>query len=388
MSSNINKMYLFKFLTGMHFFAGVLIPFFTQWGGITFLQVMLLQSWFVVWISILEIPTGAVADTLGRKASLILGAAFQIAAVVVYQWRPDFKVFLLGEFLWAFAFAFISGADQALIYDSLKQTGNEKTSKSVLARFSSLELGAIMLSAPIGSLIAERWGLQATVLCMAAPFSLAFLVALALDEPAPKPGPRKPYFQMLFDGLRYFLGHPTLRCLAFDSISISILSFMCIWLFQPALTNLGVPLGVFGFVTAGITGAQILIMNQFDRLERWLGGRKRYLLFSALIPGMAYILLGTSLQPGLAIAAIVALTGFGLSRSVLLANYMNKHIESHHRATVLSSVGMARQLSVAVLYPLVGLLAQWSLRGTFIVLGAAAVICACVSWVEESHLID
>ena len=52
--SNIWKMYLLKFLTGLSFASGIFIPFFMDWGGINFTQVMILQSWFVLWTFLLE----------------------------------------------------------------------------------------------------------------------------------------------------------------------------------------------------------------------------------------------------------------------------------------------------------------------------------------------
>ncbi|NTV24557.1 MAG: sugar MFS transporter, partial [Nanoarchaeota archaeon] len=81
---DIHLIYLFKFLKSMYFFSGVLIPFFTEWGGITFFQVMLLQTWFVFWTAILEVPTGAVADRWGYKTSIIYGVAINVLAVIVY----------------------------------------------------------------------------------------------------------------------------------------------------------------------------------------------------------------------------------------------------------------------------------------------------------------
>ena len=42
-------------------------PSFTEWGGITFTQIMFLQGWFMAMIFIFEIPTGSIADYFGRK---------------------------------------------------------------------------------------------------------------------------------------------------------------------------------------------------------------------------------------------------------------------------------------------------------------------------------
>lgn len=388
MRSNIARMYVFKFLISMHLFAGVLIPFFMDWGGISFARVMLLQSWFVFWMFLLEAPTGAVADRFGRKASLICGAACLSAAVLVYSSRPDFRVFLAGELLWAMAGAFVSGADEALLYDSLKAAGEEASSKAVLGRLASFELAAILVSAPAGSLIAQRWGLRAPLVCMVVPFLLASLVALTLREPPGGEPEGSDYWRTLKEGLAYAAGHRVLRILAFDAITIFCFSFMVIWLFQPFLKSLGTPIAWFGVVVSLSTGTEILLLNNLRSLERLAGGARRYLLASALIPGLACLGLSMTRHPLLAVPLIVLAVAFGLSRWVVVSNYMHKHIESRRRATVISSVSMARQLFGAFLYPVVGGLEAWSLRGTFAVLGAVLLLSAWLSEVEEGHLLD
>ena len=126
---NIKKLWLYKLLLNLDFFSGVLIPFFIDWGRISFTQVMILQSWFMFWIFILEVPSGVIADKIGRKKTLIISAlAFSIGPLV-YASYPNFYVFLLGELFFAIGLSFSSGAIEALLYDSLKQIGREKDSK-------------------------------------------------------------------------------------------------------------------------------------------------------------------------------------------------------------------------------------------------------------------
>src|SRR4030042_2213030 len=98
-SQNIRKAYLFKFLVQFHLIGGVLIPFFTDWGGLTFAQTLLIQSWFLFWTFVLEVPTGAVADYIGRKQSIYIGAGVMVLAALVYSSYPALPIFLLGEFL-------------------------------------------------------------------------------------------------------------------------------------------------------------------------------------------------------------------------------------------------------------------------------------------------
>lgn len=387
--SNIPKIYAFKFFMSLHFIGGVLIPFFTDWGGIRFFQVMVLQAFFVFSIFLLEMPTGAVADHLGRKVSLILAAVMNGIAVLVYASTPGFLVFLVGEFLWATSFALASGADEAFLYDSLKQMNEEKCSKKILARFRSFELSAFMVAAPIGSAIASLVGLRQTMLFMSVPFLLAFLLAFTLEEPAYTGRKQsRGYLETLTGGLRYFREHRVLRILAFDMVSISTLAFLIIWTYQPCLKDVGISLVYFGFVHAGLTGVQIVVMNNFGRLEKVFGSRKGYLVWSALIAGGAFILLGSIPYAPVTVLFLLVIAGFGLSRRVLLENYMNKHIESPIRATVISAVSMLGTLIMGVMYLLVGLLVEWSLNGTLIMIGAAIILCALLARTREEHLID
>ncbi len=137
--ANIRKMYLFKFFIFLHFIGGVLVPFFLTWGKISFTQIMILQSVFMISMFLLEIPTGAIADYLGRKTSLIIGAIINIIAVFVYTSYPNFYVFLVGEFLWAMTWALLSGADQALVYDSLKKIKQKKNQRKYMADLTVLK---------------------------------------------------------------------------------------------------------------------------------------------------------------------------------------------------------------------------------------------------------
>ncbi len=387
--ANVRRVYAWKLLTSLHFFAGVLIPFFTQWGGITLQQVLWIQTWFMLWIVALEIPTGAFADRFGRRASLLCATFSLIAAVSYYVTHHGFAHFLVAEFLSACASAFASGADEALAYDSMKAGGAEGASKRALARLGTAEIFAIAIAAPIGSLVASRWGLRAPLALGLIPFTIAIPVALSLREPPhEKPEARLGYWATLTGGARYFAGHKVLRALAFDSVSVWAFSFMIVWLYQPRLQELGVKLVYFGFVTTAATLFQSAVLLNVARFERFFGGPRRYLRWSALIPGFSYLALAFVRAPWPVAALIVLVNGFGLSRSILINNYMHKHVDSERRATVLSAAGMTRQLFTASVYPIVGWAAQRSLTWTFGALGAAVLTCAAASSVEDVHLRD
>jgi len=351
---------------------------------------MLLNSFFLVCIFIMEIPTGAVADYFGRKTSLICAAFVSSIGVFIYSITPNIYLFMLGEFLWATGFALMSGADEALIYDSLKKLKKENQSKKIFGRFSSFEIGALTVAAPLGSIIAKYFGLRYTMMFMAVPFLLATFIGLTFTEPKTKKKVESTrYLKLMFGGINYFRKHDKLKILAFDMISVSIFIFFVVWLYQPLLMQLGVPIIYFGFIHAlALTLPQIYFLNNFGKLEKLFGSKKRYILFSALITGVCFIIMGlTSYLPAI-LALLFILSGFGLTRQVLFRSYLNKYIESHNRATVISTISMIDRFVRAIMYPIIGWMVTFSLRFTFIVVGILIIIFALVSKVEEEHLID
>lgn len=155
-SANIPKYYAFVFFREFFFFSAVLVPFFTDWAGLSLFQMTLLQSWFAGWIFLLEVPTGAIADRFGRKSSLILSGLVVAIAALIYGSIPSFPVFLLAEFLFAVSFALLSGADEAFLFDSLKLLGKEKKAKHFFGKAESFRFTGIMIAAPIGSIVATH----------------------------------------------------------------------------------------------------------------------------------------------------------------------------------------------------------------------------------------
>ena len=70
MITNLRRLLVVRMLYWTHFVAAVLVPFLTDWGGLTLLQVFTLNAWFMFWNLVFEVPTGAIADRFGRKWSI------------------------------------------------------------------------------------------------------------------------------------------------------------------------------------------------------------------------------------------------------------------------------------------------------------------------------
>jgi MFS family permease len=118
-ASNVRKLYAIRFCFWFHTVSAVLVPFFRDWGGVPLGGILLLNAWFMAWNFLLEVPTGSVADRFGRKLSLCLGSALGVAGTLIYVSAPRIEVFVVGEIVFALSYTLNSGADEALLYDSL-----------------------------------------------------------------------------------------------------------------------------------------------------------------------------------------------------------------------------------------------------------------------------
>lgn len=386
---NIKKLYATNFLIKMQFFSGILIPFLTEWGKISFTQIMILQSWCVGWIFILEIPTGTIADYFGRKLSLILGYITMFIGVFAYSISPKFIMFLLGEFFWALSASLNSGTFEAMIYDTLKITNKEKESKKIFSHLNSFSILGVLIAAPLGSVIAAYISLRASMLFVVIPVSIAIIIGFTLKEPTEKSKrSKKKYLTFLKEGMKIFKKDNAVRWLTLDGLVIAVLSYFMTWLYQPRLEMIGVKIKYFGIINSIFIAAEIGVVNIYDKLERFLRSKKATLMFSAIVTGIGFFFIALTNNVYIVIIGIIVSIGFGIPRIVFIRNYINKHIETEKRATIMSATSMMQQFVLMIINPFFGLIAENSLIPVSITFGLIAIGWAIITPIREKHLID
>ncbi len=385
---NIAKMKAIRLLYWTHFMASVLIPFFRDWGGISFTQIFTLNAWFMFWNFLLEVPTGTVADVVGRKFSLALGGLVGAVGWLVYTSVADFRIFLIGEVFVATSMTLMSGADDALVYDTLEILGRTAESKRIFGQLESWKLAGIIYGATAGGFIAASLGVRATMMMQTIPSLFVVGIALSLVEPKAAAGGQSlaDYWRTLRSGMAYFRHHPTLRALTADMVGASALAWLIIWLYQPQLERGGIGIRWFGLVHAAMCLGQILLLTNIERVEHLIGSRARYLFLSAVVPGVCYLAMAATDRAPFLIAAIVLSAAFGMSRPPLFLAAMNQHIPAAQRATILSTISMVRTLAVAVVNPIAGWLLDQSMRGALITFGIVALLFAITARAAEEHV--
>ena len=147
-NKNIKILYVLSFLRQAWFWLGVWVFFYlshTNYAGIGFLEAM-----GVFMLVIMEIPSGAITDLVGKKNSLKLSFFFLVVGNVIMAFAPSYGFLVLSVALLGFGSAFYSGTAEAFAFDSLKEEKKEKYYDKVISNIKTLQLVAMSLSGIIG----------------------------------------------------------------------------------------------------------------------------------------------------------------------------------------------------------------------------------------------
>lgn len=127
---NVRAFTVFRMFFSARFYYPVYALLFLDY-GLTLGQFGILNGLWAATIVLLEVPSGALADTLGRRQLLVAAGVFMVLEMAVLLIAPIggggllFGLFVLNRVLSGAAEAAASGADEALAYDSLKAAGQE-----------------------------------------------------------------------------------------------------------------------------------------------------------------------------------------------------------------------------------------------------------------------
>jgi MFS family permease len=388
--STLAKAYAAVFLKNLQFFGPIAVPYFLDWLRVDYTKMFVLQAWFLFWVFVLEIPTGVVADKFGRKISVAAGCLLFGADMLFFGLSNSYLLLFLAEFLGAVGMTLISGAEQALLYDLLVVLNEEERARFYFARYEAAGTLGLLLAFPVGSMIA---GLRDYPRLLPVAFSMtavsAFMAAASyfwMQEP-PRKKAKESFLEMGMIGLRTLFAHRNLRAFALNAVTISAVTFFAYWFYQPVAQRAGLGVAYLGFVGAGFNLFATLLLSNIRLLEKALG-LSRLLLLTALLPAALFIALGFARRLDLTLVMLFLLVGCKMVRMPILNDFINRHIESENRATVISSVSLLERLVTFLLYPVVGLLADAGLDYALWLLGVLCAAFAIATRLSSRHLVE
>ena len=364
---NVGKSYLYAFLMDLSLTAPIWVLYLRDARGFSLTQITLLEVPLFLLIVFAEVPTGAVADRFGRRLSLMLASGILALALFVYGVATSYFVILISNLAWGLAFTFRSGADVALLYDSLKDSGREGDFQRINGRLWALRGAAMLAGLLLGAPIAAATSYSFAITLSAALSGCAFPVALLMREPMRAPErARDPYLSTLLAGAREAWRRPPLRYVfAFSGIIGASAAGPLILLQQPWLAAHGVGTARLGLWQGPVQAAEIFAALAAGRLLSRLGERRAFLAVPLTLFLCCAALAGIDRR-----SAAVAFLGVASMRGLhnpLLAGYVNRRIESSRRATLLSVQSVAGNVAMAVAWPLAGVAADaFGLPGAFL----------------------
>ena len=304
---------------------------------------------------ILELPSGALADIIGRKRTVVIGRITLFCAYLFFYIQHNFLGVIVFQLLYYVDNSFTSGAQSALLYDSLKEEGLEKKlyKKIEADTFLFCTLGMAIASISSGYLYKIDPFLPFGVMI---PITfIGLLASLFYIEPKidSEKYHIKDYLKQNIDGVRHIFRNSKVRWVSLFSIITMIITYVSVWyLYEPRITKPFDDPTLIAWLIGGTYLMRAIGTRFVDRFERIF--RSKYSSI-ALILSMSVGSLFSFVRGGFGAVSSVYLRKFVDGyRLPIINNMQNEHIESKYRATSLSAVSLLVNLVLVPLGLLVG----------------------------------
>lgn len=368
---------LFSFAIACSF--ATYVPFLAE-KGMNLWQINVINSFFMLFIILAEMPTGSFADIFGRHHSVTISCFLMFISGLVYYFSQSFWLFILAEIIGAFGHTFVSGAAEAWMVDSLKHR-NEFSLKEKIFRqeLNSKAVGAIagcLTGSWLGNFnLSWPWLATATFMFLAGVFSLFFIKENYQTDVVKKVknSINNQIITAWHSGLKnkalvYVMSFAALLACSFQAVNMQwTLVFKESYHFDSS--HLG-----YLFVSVSLVVAAGGKLSKY--FKRWFKNDKLMLIIPQLLTAGALIV--TSQVTGVTlVTSIFLLHEFGRGMfSPIKQNYINNQIESDKRATLLSLESMFTKLGCFIGLIISGFTASafginntWLGSGIFLFLG-------------------
>ncbi|WP_206448157.1 MFS transporter [Agrococcus sp. KRD186] len=334
--------------------------------GLTNLEAFTANAFYTIGVLIFEIPTGVVADTMGRRWSYVLGSATLAVTTGLYWlmwlWEAPFWGWALASMLLGLGFTFFTGAVDAWLVDALQATGYKGSLEHVFGRSVVVSGGAMLVGSVLGGVVAQLTDLGVPFLMRAGVLVLMVVLAGLLMRdlgftPDRNEGPIEATRTVLRASLTHGLGNPPVRWLMLASPFTAGVGFYAFYALQPYLLELwGDPeaYSIAGLAAALLSGSAMAGGFLAPVVRRWFRKRTSTILLSAVTSVVVLVGIGLVQNFWVAIALVAV---WGVMTSIddpVHRAYLNDMIPSKQRATVLSFDSLMGSGGSAIAQPILG----------------------------------
>lgn len=367
-STNIYNLYLIKLSKWFMLIMPVVALFYTD-NGLDEFDIYLIQAIYSFSVAVMEIPSGYMADVIGRKKSLVMGAILGTAGYVLYAMSSSFSGFLVAEITLGLGGSFISGSDSALLYDSLAVKNNQHRYLQFEGRINSLGSFAETIAAVCGGVLAAVFSYRGVYIGQAVIAGLAIPASLLLVEPARERLIQRPSFRQIVSICHHSIFvHKKLSATILLSAVIGTATLCMAWTSQVYFVSNGLDEVAITPIWVVLNLTVALVAAFAHKTRKYLGYRNSLIFMIIYVP-LGYVLLGL-LPLYLALLALILFYAVRGYATPVLKDLTNHYCSSEIRATVLSIRSLIIRTSFAVLGPAIGLVSRnYSLSTALILTG-------------------
>jgi MFS family permease len=316
--------------------------------GLSNLEAFAANAFYTAGMVLFEVPTGIVADTVGRRASYLLGTVTLTASTLLYvllwQVEAPFWQWAVVSMLLGLGFTFFSGAVEAWLVDALSATGFKGELEAVFGRGQMVSGAAMLAGSVAGGFVAQQTSLGVPFVLRGVILAVMFAVAFRLMRdvgfsPAKNGRPLAEMRKVATASIDYGWRVPAVKWLMVESLFVGGVGFYVFYALQPYLLELyGDPEAyqIAGLVAAIVAGAQILGGLAAARIRGLFQRRTSALIATAGAGVVTLALIGIA-ESFWAVLALIVVWGLLFAATMpIRQTYLNGLIPSQQRATILS----------------------------------------------------
>ncbi|MFQ5620821.1 MAG: MFS transporter [Candidatus Nanoarchaeia archaeon] len=374
---NIYLMYAATALSWTRFHVSVL-PLFYIASQVPLEEFMIIMAAYALIILFLEVPSGVVADILGKKNTLLIARSLYIIELSTLAFANGFWPFLFAKVISGVGTSLASGTTQALMYDSLKRLKREDDFKQTYGMLRMIR--SIMMSFVF---IIGAWLFTIDVKLPAklSTIGAVLCVIVTCFKTEPYKSRKKLRFSTSWKHLRqcfsYFKGHGYVKYITFYAMSIAVVLNIAITVSAKYYELISYPIAFIGVLASVASLATAFTSKKAHQIENFFGEKRTLQIIQW--GGLIGIFLMSLMIPYWGFLFMLIITGAAGLFWIVVDHYVNLHIPTSHRATMLSIKNLFVQFSIALLFPIIGYVTKFTSMGTgFLTLGIIGLI-SCIS---------
>lgn len=343
--------------------------------GLDYFQIFLLESVISASIFIFEVPSGILADKLGRKKVIVFSVACFTLSLFIFAVSHSFIFFALESAIFGLGIASMSGADSALIYESLKKDDKKEYSDNAFSLLNGSITLAMVISLPIGGFLAQ-YSIDIPIYATCVTSTIALVIVIFLEDGASSNTRNKSSLSIMRANFYFVLkDRPKLLILqALNTISFGIILSLS-YLNQPLFESYKIDIKYFGLIMLVTYFFSTAFTLAAPTIKKRLGIASTLFIVN-VISGVLLIIVSKVSIIFIGLLALMGSKSINAIKNPIYQTFLNEQIDKRDRSTILSIISFFGSIIGMLFKPLIGYLSDIDLKFAFCVMGVIMIFVA------------